>query len=288
MTGFAKVEAPFDDHKLVIEIRALNSKQLDMHLRLPAQYRELEMDMRRVLSEHAGRGKIELGLSQDGGMDKRATINTTLAADYHSQLKQLSDKLALDSTSGDLIGHILKMPDVMQTEREALDPAKAKVLLEALNQACIKLNEFRDQEGAKLSQDLQGHIAKIKQRQEEVEGFIAPRIERIRARIKKNLEQQVEAKDYDPSRFEQELIFYLEKYDVSEEMTRLQGHCEYFLETLKGSEPTKGKKLGFIAQEIGREVNTLGAKSYDSDMQRLVVMMKDDLEKIKEQALNVL
>lgn len=285
MTGFGKAEVQFDDEKLVLEVRTLNSKQLDMYLKLPPQVKELEMEMRRRLTNKLMRGKVEVNLSLEGGMERRAVINQTLAAEYHAQLQGLGEKLNIEGA--DALALIMRMPDVLQTERSQLDKGKASQIMETLDKVCTNLDAFRLQEGGTLEQDLRKHVQSILALQEELAPHIDPRIDRIRDRVKKNLEQQMEGKDFDASRFEQELVFYLEKYDVSEEMTRLLTHCEFFIETL-GVDGTKGKKLGFIAQEIGREINTLGAKSYDSDMQKLVVRMKDDLEKIKEQSLNVL
>lgn len=287
MTGFGKAEIQFEDEKLVLELRTLNSKQLDMYLKLPPQLKELEMEMRRIMTERMIRGKVELNVSLEGGMERRAIINTTLATEYHKQLTGLSEQLSVDSSSSDILALIMRMPDVLQTERSELDESKTARIIGTLDKVCSDLDDFRLQEGESLEQDLNEHIQRVLALQEELTPHIDPRIDRIRERVKKNLEQQMEGKDFDASRFEQELIFYLEKYDVSEEMTRLRTHCDFFIETL-GLEGTKGKKLGFISQEIGREINTLGAKSYDSEMQKLVVQMKDLLERIKEQALNVL
>ncbi len=287
MTGFGKAEVQLEDEKLVLELRTLNSKQLDMYLKLPPQVKELEMDMRRILTDRLMRGKVELNVSLEGGMERRAVINETLAIEYYNQLNGLSENLGLDRGNSDILALIMRMPEVLQTERSELDKDKAARIMETLDHVCSDLDAFRLQEGTTLEKDLNDHIESVLSLQDELAPHIDPRIDRIRDRVKKNLEQQMEGKDFDASRFEQELIFYLEKYDVSEEMTRLRTHCEFFLETL-ALDGSKGKKLGFITQEIGREINTLGAKSYDSDMQKLVVQMKDDLEKIKEQALNVL
>ncbi|NNC83126.1 MAG: YicC family protein [Flavobacteriales bacterium] len=287
MTGFGKAETSTSNEKVVIEIRALNSKQLDMNLKLPQILKELEMPMRSLLTERLVRGKVELSASLEGGMDKKASINENLAKEYHQQLEHLSSELELKPGSTDILALVMKMPDVLQTEKGELGEELKEAIMHTAEEAVSRLIEFRQSEGASLDKDLRSHIHSISDLQEQISPHIDIRIDRIRERIQKNMEQQMEGNDYDPSRFEQEIIYYLEKYDVSEEMTRLQKHCEYFIETLD-LEGSKGKKLGFIAQEIGREINTLGAKSYDSDMQKLVVRMKDDLEKIKEQTLNVL
>ncbi len=287
MTGFGKAESHIGEEKVVVELRTLNSKQLDMNLKLPSQVKELEMELRKIITEKVVRGKAELILSIEGGMDRKASINEKLATDYHAQLNSLSKSLGIDSQSVDMMTLVLRMPEVLQTERSELSEEMASAVLKTTREACEKLSDFRQSEGASLDADLRKYIASIESLQVKVAPHIDKRVERIRQRVKKNMEQQMEGKEYDPSRFEQELIYYLEKYDVSEEMTRLKNHTEYFVETLD-IEGSKGKKLGFISQEIGREINTLGAKSYDADMQKLVVMMKDDLEKIKEQTLNVL
>jgi uncharacterized protein (TIGR00255 family) len=287
MTGFGKAESHIGEEKVVVELRTLNSKQLDMNLKLPSQVKELEMELRKIITEKVVRGKAELILSIEGGMDRKASINEKLATDYHAQLNSLSKSLGIDSQSVDMMTLVLRMPEVLQTERSELSEEMASAVLKTAREACEKLSDFRQSEGASLDADLRKYIASIESLQVKVAPHIDKRVERIRQRVKKNMEQQMEGKEYDPSRFEQELIYYLEKYDVSEEMTRLKNHTEYFVETLD-IEGSKGKKLGFISQEIGREINTLGAKSYDADMQKLVVMMKDDLEKIKEQTLNVL
>lgn len=287
MTGFGKAEIQREGERIAIELRTLNSKQTDMYFKLPAQYKELEMEMRGTLGERLMRGKAELTVSHEGAMDKRAVINQALAAEYYAQLTQMEQSLGIEPGGADLLALIMRMPDVLQTERSELDEEHSAVMLDLLTEACDRLDEYRLQEGATLSKDLKDQITAIQGLQKEIEPFIDPRIDRIRDRIQRNLEQQMDGKDVDKSRFEQELIFYIEKYDVSEEMIRLGNHCTYFCETLN-SEGATGKKLGFIAQEIGREINTLGAKSYDADMQKIVVQMKDHLEKIKEQALNVL
>jgi len=287
MTGFGRAEVQIGEEKLVIEIRTLNSKQLDLNLRMPSSARELEMEMRKHLTQSIERGKVELSYSSEGGMERKAEINSRLATEYHAQLKSLSQELGVDTPDAQMLALILKMPEVMQTQREEMSEERAQQILSTVKEACVRLNAFRAQEGDSLAADIRGHIEHIQQLQKEVEPHIDGRVDRIRDRIAKQLDQLKESKDHDPARFEQELIYYIEKYDVSEEMTRLAHHCSYFIETMASKEPI-GKKLGFICQEIGREINTLGSKSYDSEMQRIVVRMKDDLEKIKEQSLNVL
>jgi uncharacterized protein (TIGR00255 family) len=287
MTGYGKAEQALDGEVISVELRTLNSKQLDIHLKTPSQLKDMEIDIRNLISEKLHRGKVEVNVSMEGTLEKKGVVNTALAKDYHKQLTGLSNELAIDLGATDILGLILRMPEVLQTERSQIDEEHADIVMRLVAEACDKVTRFREDEGKRLSEDLKLHCKNIKELQEKARPYIEKRIPVIRERIQKNLEQFLEGKDVDKNRFEQELIFYMEKYDVSEEMIRLDTHCGYFMETLDASEDA-GKKLGFICQEIGREINTLGAKSYDADMQKHVVVMKDELEKIKEQVLNVL
>ncbi|MDA0714570.1 MAG: YicC family protein [Bacteroidetes bacterium] len=287
MTGYGKAEEVIGVEKVVVDLRALNSKQLDINLKMPSQIRDMEIEVRNILSEKLTRGKVEVNISIEGSMDKKAVINTVLAAEYHRQLTGLASELSIDLQRSDLLGQIMRMPEVLQTERSEVNEHQAQLIIRLIEDACGAVNTFRMNEGKSLTDDLRARCANISALQEKIRPLIEVRIPGIRERIQKNLEQFLDGKDVDKNRFEQELIFYIEKYDVSEEMIRLAAHCEYFMETLDSPEDC-GKKLGFISQEIGREINTLGAKSYDAEMQRHVVVMKDELEKIKEQVLNVL
>lgn len=287
MTGYGKAEQAWDGERIVVELRCLNSKQLDIHLKTPSQLKDIEIDIRNLISEKLQRGKVEVTISMEGSMEKKGVVNRELAKDYHVQLIELSKELSIDLAGSDLLGLILRMPEVLQTERGTIDEEHARIVMRLIAEACDEVTGFRKDEGKRLSEDLKLHCNNIKELQAKTAPYIEKRIPVIRERIQKNLEQFLDGKDVDKNRFEQELIFYMEKYDVSEEMTRLDTHCKYFIETLDASEDA-GKKLGFICQEIGREINTLGAKSYDADMQKHVVVMKDELEKIKEQVLNVL
>lgn len=273
--------------KVVVEVRSLNSKQLDLSLKVPQILRDKEMEIRQLGSEKIMRGKSEISIVFEGGVEKRATVNQDLAADYFKQIKDLAAKLGVQTDSTDMIGTTLKMPEVLQSERGVIADEEWGRIVEMVKEALAAFNGFRDEEGRKLFDDLQSNIDQVSLLREEVAPYIDGRVDRIRDRIQKNLDQVMEGKDVDGDRLEQEIVFYLEKYDVSEEMTRLKAHCSYFKETMAGDDPL-GKKLGFISQEIGREINTLGAKAYDADMQKVVVQMKDSLEKIKEQVLNVL
>jgi len=287
MTGYGKAEEVLGAERIVVELRALNSKSMDIHMKAPSQLKDMEINIRNLISEKLQRGKVEVNISMEGAMEKRGIVNTALAKEYHQQLTDLASELKLDLSNSDLLGQIMRMPEVMHTERSEIDEERASIVLKLIANACDDVTGFREYEGKRLSEDLKARCTNIKELQEKTRPQIEKRIPLIRERIQKNLEQFLEGKDVDKNRFEQELIFYMEKYDVSEEMIRLDTHCNYFIETMDAVEDC-GKKLGFISQEIGREINTLGAKSYDAEMQRHVVVMKDELEKIKEQVLNVL
>ena len=287
MTGYGRSEGQVGDKKVVVEVRSLNSKQLDLALKTPQVLKEKEMAMRKMAATTVGRGKCEIAINFEGGTDRRANINQGLASDYYAQITSLAKSLSIDTSQSDLLGTTLKMPEVLQSERGSMGDDEWAEIKEMVEKALSAFNNFRTEEGKKLDGDLETNINQIADLRVKIEPFIGERLAKIKERILKNLDQVMESKDVDQNRFEQELIFYLEKYDVSEEMTRLAAHCSYFKETM-GLDSSQGKKLGFISQEIGREINTLGAKSYDADMQRIVVQMKDSLEKIKEQVLNVL
>jgi len=287
MTGYGRSAGVIGDKKVVVEVRSLNSKGLDLSMKMPQSLKEKEMVMRKLATSKIMRGKAEISIQFEGGTDRRANINQDLAADYHQQITSLADRLNLDSAKSDLLNITLKMPEVLQADRGGLSAEEWEGIQRMLNEAMAEFDIFRKKEGQLLSDDLEGNVDKIVNYRTQVAPYIDGRIDRIRERIQKNIDQVMEGKDVDADRLEQEIVFYIEKYDVSEEMSRLAGHLDYFKESL-AAEDGGGKKLGFISQEIGREINTLGAKAYDSDMQRIVVEMKESLEKIKEQVLNVL
>jgi len=287
MTGFGRSEGSIARQRIVVELRALNSKQLDIHLKLPSLLKEQEPEIRKRLQSRGGRGKFEVGVTLEGGGEQAATIDETLAAEYHAKLSSLAERLGISSSQSDMLTLITRMPEVLQSPRAELPKEEIEELFRVLDESIDNLDAYRIEEGRSLHEALTGHVERISELRDIIPQHIDGRIDRIRDRIRKNLELYLEGKEIDESRFEQELLFYLEKYDVSEEMSRLKAHCDHFIETL-GQGPDKGKKLGFIGQEMGREINTLGAKSYDADMQRIVVEMKDELEKVKEQVLNVL
>ena len=288
MTGFGKVTAELPSRKVTVEIKALNSKQLDLSTRIPAIYREKEMAVRSLLMQALERGKVEFSIYIESiGKDSSAQINQEAVAGYYAQLKEISEKLGIEKPSSWAeMQQVLRFPDVIRTEVVEADEAEWSVVENAVNQAIKQLQEFRIQEGAMLQKLFGQKIENIAQLLKDVEPYENERISKIKARICDNLEK-VAAQDYDKNRFEQEMIFYIEKLDVSEEKSRLDNHLKYFLETMNNGHG-QGKKLGFIAQEMGREINTLGSKSNHAEMQKIVVRMKDELEQIKEQVLNVL
>lgn len=288
MTGFGKVTAELPSRKVTVEIKALNSKQLDLSTRIPAIYREKEMAVRSLLMQALERGKVEFSIYIESiGKDSSAQINQEAVAGYYAQLKEISEKLGIEKPSSWAeMQQVLRFPDVIRTEVVEADEAEWSVVENAVNQAIKQLQEFRIQEGAMLQKLFGQKIENIAQLLKDVEPYENERINKIKARICDNLEK-VAAQDYDKNRFEQEMIYYIEKLDVSEEKSRLDNHLKYFLETMNNGHG-QGKKLGFIAQEMGREINTLGSKSNHAEMQKIVVRMKDELEQIKEQVLNVL
>lgn len=288
MTGFGKVTAELPSRKVTVEIKALNSKQLDLSTRIPAIYREKEIAVRSLLMQALERGKVEFSIYIESiGKDSSAQINQEAVAGYYAQLKEISEKLGIEKPSSWAeMQQVLRFPDVIRTEVVEADEAEWSVVENAVNQAIKQLQEFRIQEGAMLQKLFGQKIENIAQLLKDVEPYENERISKIKARICDNLEK-VAAQDYDKNRFEQEMIYYIEKLDVSEEKSRLDNHLKYFLETMNNGHG-QGKKLGFIAQEMGREINTLGSKSNHAEMQKIVVRMKDELEQIKEQVLNVL
>jgi uncharacterized protein (TIGR00255 family) len=283
MTGFGKAIGNFQSKKVSIEIRTLNSKSLDLNVRIAPIYREVESEIRKIVGDSLDRGKIDLNINLDSTGDvKNFTINKDLAKAYYADLKAVNSLIG--EHTDDYLSVILRMPDIYINEREELSADEKTWILNLTKEAVDRLNEFRRQEGQALEKEFTERIEDIRRWLNEVPKYEQERIEVIRERIKKNLED-LSAK-YDDNRLEQEMIFYIEKLDVSEEKMRLANHLDYFLETMKL--PLSGKKLGFITQEIGREINTLGSKSNHAEMQKLVVDMKDSLEKIKEQVLNTL
>lgn len=287
MTGFGKTEFEVGTKKITLEIKSLNSKQLDINTRVPAMYREKDIEIRRLISEMLIRGKVDFALYLDNlGTESSAKINKAIISDYFRQLSDVHQDLGL-TINETIMQSIMRLPDTVKTVYEELDETEWLVVRENLVKTLESLNCFRDQEGLALKTDIDTNIANILDLLNQVEQFESKRIENVKTKIRENLESLQLNGNVDKNRFEQELIYYIEKLDINEEKVRLANHCSYFTETMNEDEPS-GRKLGFIAQEIGREINTLGSKANESNLQRIVVQMKDNLEKVKEQVLNVL
>lgn len=271
--------------KLTVEIKSLNSKQIDTNTRLPAMYKEKELELRQILSKSLERGKVECNFHYEIIEGAGATINTRVVKDYLDQLSEIADERNLNSA--DLLSSVMRLPDTVSTEKNELGDEEWEAVKIAVEKAITELDSFRVQEGEALEKDLRESILSIRSGLAKVEPFEQGRIDRIKERIRGNLDELNPGDEVDRNRFEQELVFYMEKLDINEEKVRLANHLEYFLDILNEGSPN-GKKLGFISQEIGREINTLGSKANHGEIQRIVVEMKDELEKIKEQLLNVL
>lgn len=286
MTGFGKAEATCENKKITVEIRSLNSKQLDLSVKMPPLYREVEFEIRNLVTKSLQRGKVELYVSVESTeVATAATIDKRLFRAYLCQINDALTYSGIDASYDALVPAIVKMPNVMATESLSVSDTERATLLKTVEEAMAKLNAFREQEGAVLIADLLNRVERIEEYKNSVVPFEKARTEAIRNRIRENIEKlQVEV---DNNRLEQEMIFYIEKLDITEEKVRLQNHCKYFRE-VADTEECAGRKLGFIAQEMGREINTMGSKANDADIQVLVVKMKDELEKIKEQVLNIL
>lgn len=285
MTGYGKAECLLPTRKLTIEIKSLNSKQVDTSTRLPGIYKEKELEIRQLLSKQLQRGKVECSIHYELIEGASSSINQTVVRDYMDQLKELSSEYNL--SDNELLASVLRFPDTVTSQRESLEDSEWEQVINGIQEALKELDSFRLQEGKALERDLESCIEAIREKQAAIAPFEEERITRLRERITTNLEELSNKEDFDQNRLEQELIYYMEKLDINEEKVRLENHLNYFTEILKAGSPN-GKKLGFISQEIGREVNTLGSKANHSEIQRIVVSMKDDLEKIKEQLLNVL
>jgi uncharacterized protein (TIGR00255 family) len=287
MTGFGRAEQTVGDKTFLIDIKSLNGKQFDLQLKMPAFLKPFEFEIRKILSENLLRGTVDCSITlKDTGNAKPVTINTNLARAYYQPLAALSKELGLD-TDG-ILSTLIKLPEVITPTSETLTDDEWKQFEKVIMMAIEKLNEHRINEGQSLQKDLELRINNIVLQQKQVSDLEPLRQAKIREGIKKLLEENVGKENYDGNRLEQELIYYIEKIDISEEQVRLNNHCDYFISTMMEEGDSKGKKLSFILQEVGREINTTGAKAYDSQIQKCVVQMKDELEKAKEQILNVL
>jgi uncharacterized protein (TIGR00255 family) len=287
MTGYGKAECLLADKKLTIEIKSLNSKQMDTNTRLPSLYKEKELEIRQEITRELERGKVECSFFYElSGESAPGYINEPVVKSYYQQLYKISGELGLEA-SLDLLSTVMRMPDTIRTEKPELEEKEWLTVKNTLKQALEQLNSFRSQEGKSMDIDMRQRVEGIMAKLEKVEGYEKERMDLVRLRISKHLEEFVKKGAVDENRFEQELIYYMEKLDISEEKVRLDNHCKYFLETMN-DQGSSGKKLGFISQEMGREINTLGSKANHKELQKLVVEMKDELERIKEQVLNVL
>jgi uncharacterized protein (TIGR00255 family) len=285
MTGYGKAQSDFDDKTITVEIRSLNSKGIDASLRMPNIYREKEIELRNELSKLFERGKVDVTVNIDYRTEQPTSqINTVLAQAYHAQLKELADKINQSETN--LLELVMRMPDVMKSTSNTLNEQEYKQFYDTFKKAAESLISFRKTEGKALFAEFDKRVGLLLSYLEKIELLDSARIEKIKSRIKNNLSEFIPEDKIDKNRFEQELIYYIEKIDITEEKTRLRTHSKHFIDTAK--EEASGRKLNFIAQEMGREVNTIGSKANDADRQKLVVLMKDEIEKIKEQTLNVL
>ena len=288
MTGFGKTTVEVNNKKIIIEIKSLNSKQFDMNLRMPPLYREKEMEVRALVKEQLDRGKIDMIIYFDNAeTGKNGSINRPVVIEYFHQLVEIAGQLGVEPDKNGLLQTIMRFPDTLQVKTEELEEEEWQALCDGINQALEAINNFRLQEGQALAKDIRHRVLLIQELASQVPPFEQQRIVSIRQRLQEKINEWTDITNIDQNRLEQELVYYLEKLDITEEKVRLANHCKYFLETIE-KEDAPGRKIGFIAQEMGREINTLGSKANDHDIQKLVVLMKDELEKIKEQSLNIL
>ena len=286
MTGYGKASAEWSNKKIVVEVKSLNSKGLDASVKSSSLYREKELEIRGLLTEKVVRGKVDLVIYAESDADSTPTrVDEKLALKYYEQLRSLAESFGQKDV--DYLGTVVRLPDVLSSEKPELEDAEWQVAGMVLHEALDALNASRNREGGHLEVDLRQRVDNIVQLQKEVEGQAGERLRSIKNRFSQALTELSSPDKLDQNRYEQELIYYMEKLDITEELVRLQNHCNYFLETLD-EPPGQGKKLGFIGQEMGREINTLGSKANHAGIQRLVVQMKDELEKIKEQVLNIM
>lgn len=285
MTGFSRAECTTPERKITVEVRSLNSKQLDLSTRIPNIYRERETQIRTLAAKTIERGKSDITISyQNIGTPTQGTVNQTLFVNYYNELEELLRKVGRDANQEHLLGAILRMPDVIGTQTTEVNDTELDMLMKTVDEALTNFDNFRRSEGKVLMNDLLERIETIRNLGAQIPQYETQRIDAVKARLYENLEKlKIEV---DRNRLEQELIYYLEKFDITEEKVRLTRHLDYFEEI--AATPAAGRKLGFIAQEIGREINTTGSKANQADLQKIVVTMKDELEKIKEQLLNIL
>jgi uncharacterized protein (TIGR00255 family) len=287
MTGFGKSECANDKRKFIIEIKTLNSKQSDFLVKIPNAYKDRELEIRNEFTNYLQRGKIELYITvEDEVEDMMTQFNETTIVNYYRKLADIAARNNLPLPP-DILNSIVRMPDVLKPDRQEPDEQEWQMLFGAIRKALEQVNDFRIQEGLALKEDIASRIRLIESYIIEIEKFEPQRMEVVKNRLRQNLIEYMGENSVDQNRFEQELIYYLEKMDINEEKVRLRNHCSYFVTTMSEGDGV-GKKLGFIAQEMGREINTIGSKANQADMQQIIIRMKDELEKVKEQLLNVL
>ena len=287
MTGYGRATGSFGEKTISVEMRALNSKLTDLKIRLPADYKEKEVELRKIINDHAERGKLDVLIDvQNASGAATVSLNEALFRGYHRELTRLTAELGMGQT--DMLQAILRIPNVVASGSGEVNEAEWKVVCDTMNRALDQLQDFRKQEGKALETDLRLRLDSILSLLTQLTPYEQGRFARMRERLRNNMEEGIGKDNLDTNRFEQEILYYLEKMDVTEEKVRLEQHCKYFLEQVENEKQSAGRTLNFISQEMGREINTLGAKAYDADIQRLIVQMKDELEKIKEQLANVL
>jgi uncharacterized protein (TIGR00255 family) len=287
MTGYGRASGNFGEKTITVEIRSLNSKFMDVRLKIPQSYKDKETDIRKIITDKLERGKIDMLIESSSAQgDEEFALNVPLFKTYYRELKSLSDELGMDKEG--FLASIMRLPNIVAPVTGTLDQAEWETVKSILNDAIDQILVFRKDEGKAMTSDLEKRVASIVSKLEEVPPYEEDRMVKLRQRLWQNLEEYVGKDNIDENRFEQELMFYLEKMDITEEKVRLEQHCQYFMEQINDTNASqKGRKLSFISQEMGREINTLGAKAYSSDIQKIVVEMKDDLEKIKEQIANI-
>lgn len=287
MTGFGKSKVSLSGKNYTIEIKSLNSKSLDLNFKAAAELRDKEIEIRKLISDTIIRGKADLFLQEEKSSINATALNFTLIENYYQQIKQFTDEKDIP-IGNDVLSTILRFQDIAKPEMNELTEDDYLQLKNGIETALTNLMKFRKDEGAQLEKDILEKIANIQQLKTAIEPFESRRIEKVREKLEADIAKLVQQENIDKNRLEQEIIFYLEKMDINEEKVRLDTHCNYFIEMVQQNSIEKGKKLGFIAQEIGREINTIGSKANDVDIQKCVIQMKDELEKIKEQLMNIL
>ncbi len=286
MTGFGKAEVKLKQLYLNIEIRSLNSKFLDLNIKTPSIFKEMDLSIRSIIKDEVKRGKVELTLHYEKTSEEQnISFNKEQVLNYYNQIKTLKTELN-DKSESDILAQVLKLPDIIQHYKEELKESDQKIILKGILEACVELNKFRSKEGESLGKIISNYVKNIQSQIKEIEKFEKERLPEIKTKLNKAIDELQLKDKIDNKRLEQEIIYYSEKIDITEEKVRLNEHCNYFLKTL--NEKQSGKKLGFISQEMGREINTLGSKAHNLSIQKIVVNMKDELEKIKEQVLNIL